>query len=246
MPAFNEQDRIGPALDSIVAHLDSGALDALVGDSWQIIVVDDGSADGTCALVEAHAQRRAGIELIRFDSNRGKGAAVRAGMLAATGAYRLFTDADQSAPIEDAARLLVPLVQGEADVACGSRRDPSRPPDVPQPTGRRLAASLWTALARLLVVRGVRDTQCGFKCLTAEATETVFRRLSADGPTFDVEMLALCGLENLRVAEVGVTWRHHPESRIRYDLARSLDVFVELWRIRRRLRLRRRVTLRSG
>src|SRR5215813_3242615 len=170
VPAYNEEHRIAPTLARLFAHLSSQAM------RYEIVVVDDGSRDATCAVVEAAMARIPNLRLVRQTPNRGKGAAVRMGMLAARGQIRVMSDADGSMPPEQLPRLLAPIVACKAEIAIGSRYAEGAKTDVKQPAYRVLWSRLANTLIQRSLVPGVRDTQCGFKAFTAEAARDLFGR----------------------------------------------------------------------
>jgi dolichyl-phosphate beta-glucosyltransferase len=208
VPAYNEEHRLAPTLTRLSSFLASQPL------SWEIIVVDDGSRDATCAVVEAAMARIANLRLVRQTPNRGKGAAVRLGMLEARGQIRVMSDADGSMPPEQLPRLLAPILACTADVSIGSRYAAGARSNVKQPWYR----VAWSRLANLVIQRslvpGVRDTQCGFKAFTAEAARALFGVGRIDGWAFDLEILALARRTGFAIAEVGVEWTDDRRSRV--------------------------------
>jgi dolichyl-phosphate beta-glucosyltransferase len=226
IPAYNEEDCIRSTLERLVAHLERG------GRTWEIVVALDGSRDGTEAIVREMAGREGRIRLLVGARRRGKGGAVRQGMLAARGRYRIFTDADLSTPPSqvDAA---VALLAREADVVVGIRRDRRPLPDVVQPASRRLLGRLFNLLVRALGLASVRDTQCGFKGFREEAAVALFSRQRVDGFAFDVELLLLARRLRLRTELLPIPWRHHPSTTIRAlpdGLRMIADVLAIKWR----------------
>ena len=171
------------------------------------------------------------MRAIREDS-RGKGRAVRRGMLEATGDYRFMCDVDLSMPVEELVKFLPPALE-EADVAIGSREAVGA--DVTDPWPRRFIGRTFNALTRALVLPGLRDTQCGFKCFTGPAAEAIFARLTVMGLGFDVEALAIARRRGLRIVEVPIVWRHDPDSRVRMG-ADPLGMAADLLKIRRNVR----------
>ena len=178
-----------------------------------MIVVDDGSADDTSRVVRTTAAQHEQVRLLRHECNSGKGFAVRAGMLAAAGEQRLFADADGATPIGELKRLEAALAGG-ADVAIGSRAlfDPgvvvqARP-------HRRLAGRVFNRLSTRLGLRGLEDTQCGFKAFTAAAADDLFPRLATTGFGFDVELLLRARARGWRIAEVPVNWTDQRGSKV--------------------------------
>ncbi len=221
IPAFNEAERLPRTLARVNAHL------AGQGHAYEIVVVDDGSTDGTAE--SARAEGGNALTLLRHHPNRGKGYAVRRGMLAAQGARRLMTDADLSTPIEDLSRLEAAVAAGH-DVAIGSRAVRGANVAVRQPWYREAMGRLFNRLVRLLVLPGLYDTQCGFKLFTAEAAEAAFGPAVLDGFSFDVEALFIARRRGLRIAEVPVTWRNDTATRV--GLLRGGQAFLDLLRIR--------------
>jgi dolichyl-phosphate beta-glucosyltransferase len=220
IPAYNEAVRLPPTLARVEAFL-AGA-----GRDYEVVVVDDGSTDGTAERARATGCR--GLTVLRHEPNRGKGYAVRQGMLAARGAWRLMTDADLSTPIEDLAHLEKALLAG-ADVAIGSRAVAGATIEVHQPAYREAMGRLFNLLVRALVLPELHDTQCGFKLFTAAAAESTFRRSRLDGFSFDVEALAIARRLRLRTAEVPVTWRNDAASRV--GMLRGGLAFLDVLRI---------------
>jgi dolichyl-phosphate beta-glucosyltransferase len=209
IPAYNEEGRLPATLASATAFF--------VGrGSFEIVVVDDGSSDGTVAA----CRNFPGVRVIESRPNRGKGHAVRLGMLAARGDVRVMCDADGSTPIDELPRLLEALQS--ADVAIGSRYVGGAEP-AGQPWWRRAWSRIAHTLVQRALVPGVRDAHCGFKAFTAAAAEDLFGRSIIDGWTFDLEVLALARRRGYRIAEVAVQWRDDQRSRVR--------PWVDLWRV---------------
>ncbi len=220
IPAFNEALRLPATLERIRAHLEAR------GAPFEILVVDDGSTDGTADTARAASGP---VELLRHAANRGKGHAVRAGMLAARGARRLMTDADLSTPIEELARLEAALERGY-DVAIGSRAVAGARIEVHQSAYRETVGRLFNRLVQALLLPGLHDTQCGFKLFTAAAAATAFGACRQDGFSFDVEALYVARRHGLRIAELPVVWRNDAATRV--GLAGGATAFVDLLRIR--------------
>src|SRR5690606_7345012 len=196
---------------------------------------DDGSQDETCAVVERAMGQVPGLRLVRQTPNRGKGAAVRAGMLAARGQIRVMCDADCSMPPEELPRLLAPLIACTAEIAIGSRYAEGARTNVKQPRYRVLWSRLCNKVIQRSLVPGVRDTQCGFKAFTAEAARDLFRYGRIDGWAFDLEILALARRRGFEIAEVGVEWKDDGRSRVN-PLKDMWKVIKEALTIRRNLR----------
>lgn len=218
IPCFNETARLRRTIDEALAWTRAHRR------STEIIAVDDGSTDGTPEFVEQLMRDAPELRLVRLARNQGKGAAVRAGMLAATGDRRAFIDADGAVPFEEMARFDRAIDDG-ADVVVGSRvLDPSR---VDALTHRRLMGAVFRGLVRRLLVRGVEDTQCGFKLFRGAAAATLFAEQRLPGFAFDVEVLARAERLGLRVTELAVRWREQPGSKVRVvrdGLAMAADV----------------------
>lgn len=225
IPAFDEEGRIGASLDKILRYLAGRPFAA------EVIVVDDGSADRTSEVARGALEGRVPYRLIRFDANRGKGAAVKAGVLASAGRAVMFTDADLSAPIDELDKFQPRLDEG-FDVVIGSRAIPGCDIRVPQARPRQAMGRLFNRLVRLFVMRGCKDTQCGFKLFRREAALDLFTRLGTSGFAFDVEVLLLARKLGYKVAEVPVVWCDSPPSRVRM-LRSSWRMLRELLAIRR-------------
>ena len=238
IPAYNESTRLEKTVHSIWRYLDRA------GVVFEIIVVDDGSADDTAAIAQRLGQQLGRIRLMRLTVNSGKGAAVKTGMLAATGDYVLFTDADESTSIEQLPLLVRPLTDG-FDVAMGSRG--ARGATIVHGQGwiRQNLGKAAGMLIRVLLVHGYADSQCGFKCFRRGSVDLIFPRLTVTSALFDIELLILAGRAGLRVAEVPITWVHDPDTRLPYNVRRAVATFVELLRLRYRWRVWRPVNARA-
>lgn len=223
MPVYNEEKGIAESVRRIRAFM------SLKNKSWELLVVSDGSTDGTDGVVGSLEDEH--VKLIRSPQNKGKGAAVRRGVLASRGRLVLVTDADLSAPIKESEKLVAAIAEG-CDVAIGSRAVKKSGCDVRQSWRRRVAGRVFNWLVRLIVLGGYGDTQCGFKCFTREAALKLFDRQRLDGFAFDVEILYLARAGGLRVKEVPVMWSQGSQSRIRFfrDSARMVR---ELFQIKR-------------
>jgi dolichyl-phosphate beta-glucosyltransferase len=228
IPAYDEERRIGHTLGALDAYL-AGA-----GVSYEILVVDDGSRDGTVALVRGLARHARRLRCLESTPNRGKGHAVRLGMLAARGQVRVMYDADGSVPPEELPRIVNPVRLAEVDIAIGSRYAAGARVARRQPWYRRWWSRLANRVVQRALVRGVEDTQCGFKAFSADAAEAVFARARVDGWAFDLEALALARRLRLSLREVAVSWRDDPRSRI-HPLRDAWRVTRELLAIRRNL-----------
>ena len=227
IPAYNERDRLSPTLELLRSHLArSGHLDA------EVIVVDDGSTDGTADLVRERVRRWPALRLIQLPTNQGKGAAVRAGILASRGDVVGFADADLSAPIEQLELLLDDLA--DADIAILSRALPGTRIERHQSRPRETMGKLYGLLAQLLVIRGVPDAQCGLKVYRGELGRELFAHVRESGVLFDTEVLAIAAQRGIRISQRPALWRHDPNSRLRFGLRGSLDIAVTLVRLKLR------------
>jgi len=227
IPAYNEATRLPKTLDRIQAYLRGN------GTPAEVIVVDDGSLDATAEVVRQQATRWTQLRLISA-GHGGKGAAVRRGMAEATGRYRIFSDADLSVPIDDLEKLLRPLRTGSG-VAIASRALRDSQVEVHQPWYRETMGKMFNKLVRIFVLRGVKDTQCGFKAFTAEVAERVFPPLQTPGFGFDVEVLYRAQRAGYQIAEVPTRWINSPQSRV-HPIRHSLAMFLELLAIPGRVR----------
>ena len=228
VPAYNESSRLPATLVRLRDFLDDA------GEPYQVIVVDDGSVDDTATVVEAATAGWPELCLIRLPGNQGKGAAVRAGMLAATGAVRLFSDADMSAPIEELPKLrehLGPACQ----VVIGSRAMAGSVIETHQPGRREMMGRTYNRLLQLVALPGLNDTQCGFKLFTADAAEACFGPLRTLRFGFDAEVLLRARRIGLGIAEVPVHWGHREDSRVN-AMRDSLRTLYELMVLRLKAR----------
>ena len=207
VPAYNERERIGGTLEQLLEHLHAHKWNA------EIVVVDDGSGDDSFQLVSRFALEHPEVRVIQNPGNQGKGYAVRNGMLNARGEVLLFTDADLSSPISEAAKLFAALEQG-ADVAIGSRwLDPSLQ-FVRQSLKRRALSRLYNLFLRAVLQFPYHDTQCGFKAFNRQAAQMIFPQQRITRWGFDPEILFLAHRMGLKVAEVPVRWGHDERSKI--------------------------------
>lgn len=225
IPAYNESGRIPATLKSV--------LECVRANQWpaEIIVVDDGSRDATASVVRAFAADAPEVRLIRNPGNRGKGYSVRNGILQALGEIVMFTDADLSAPIEEAERLFAAIAAG-ADIAIGSRWLERTRQTIRQPFYRQFFGRCFNGVTRLVMGLHFADTQCGFKAFTRDAAQTVFQLQTIERWGFDPEILFIALKRGYRVEEVPVSWAHDERSRISYlkDGMRMLeDIAIVRW-----------------
>jgi dolichyl-phosphate beta-glucosyltransferase len=227
LPAFNEARRLPPFLESVRRYLDCD-----FGRTYEVIVVDDGSRDATAAVVQEMARQWPALRLLSHESNAGKGAAVRTGILAAGGERLLFADADGATPIEEHARLDAAILAG-ADVAVGSRLLPDPAIVRARSWFRGLAGRVFAATARRLLGIPVLDTQCGFKMFRAEAGRKLFAAVEETRYLFDLELLVLARKFGLKVVEVPVRWQEMPGGHLR-PFGELPRIAAGLWRLRRK------------
>lgn len=197
IPAYNEAKRLPRTLEAAWAYVQAHGLEA------EILVVDDGSKDETATVAAGFP----GVTVLSYGGNRGKGHAVRFGVLRAAGERVLFMDADLATPIEELTKLEVALGSG-ADYAIGSRPLRESELTVRQPLLRELCGRAFNKIVQLAATPGIEDTQCGFKFLTREAAQAIFSRCQLDGFSFDVEAIFLARRLGLKVAEIPVRWAH--------------------------------------
>ncbi len=209
IPAYNESGRIGKALDEVLRCVHER--------DWQaeILVVNDGSTDRTAAIVQELAGLHPEIRLLNNPENRGKGFSVRQGVLHAVGDVVMFTDADLSAPMEEAERLFDALRQG-ADIAIGSRWLERKRQTLKQPLYRQFFGRCFNAITRLVMGLPFADTQCGFKALHRPVAQTIFQLQRIERWGFDPELLFIALKRGYTVREVPVTWGHDERSRLSY------------------------------
>jgi len=223
IPALNEEDRLPLSLHQAIAFLEAQSYTS------ELLVVDNGSTDRTAEIAYDLGRQHAMLRLLH-EPRRGKGAAVRTGMLAAEGEYRFIADADFSMPIGELNRFLPPALTG-FDIAIASREVPGAV-RYGEPAHRHWIGRAFNLLVRLLAVPGFQDTQCGFKCFRGVTAEDLFRVQRLEGWTFDVEVLHVAQQRGCRIVEVPIAWTYHAGSRVRV-LRDSFTMLSDLIRIRR-------------
>jgi dolichyl-phosphate beta-glucosyltransferase len=224
VPSYNEELRLPSSLDRIAAYVTES------GRSAEVLVVDDGSKDKTAAVAAAYANRIANLRVLRNGENRGKGYSVRHGMVEAKGAVVLFTDADLSAPIEEADKLLAAM--GEYDVAIGSRAMDRSLIKVHESAFREFAGIVFNKIVQIVLRLPFVDTQCGFKAFRRERCRIVFEQQKIERFGFDPELLYLARHHGLKSVEIPVRWSHSPATKInmmRDSIQMFLDVFTIRW-----------------
>lgn len=224
LPAYNEENRLPNSLDTILAYI------ADRYDFIEVIVVDDGSRDGTAECVREYARTHPAVRLLQNPGNRGKGYAVRNGMLSARGDWILFTDADLSSPIEEVAKLFAAATHDNAKVAIGSRALDRSLIGVHQPASREYAGRIFNFMMRAITGLPFLDTQCGFKLYQAEVAQRIFSKQQLDGFGFDVEDLFIAKQLAVKVVEVPVRWNNVEGTKV--SLWNGVDSFLDPLRIR--------------
>ena len=225
IPAYNERERLPATLERIIGYMQAAGW-----EQWEIIVVDDGSSDGTSEIAEAAHDVNACVRVLHNPGNRGKGYAVRHGMLASRMDWRLLTDADLSAPIEELEKLWNAVKDDNAEVAIGSRALNRALIGVHQPGFRENAGKFFNFVMQIFVGLHIRDTQCGFKLFRADAAQTVFERQRIDRFGFDVEALFIAQHQGYRIAEIPVRWNHVEGSKV--GMLNGAQSFLDLAKIR--------------
>lgn len=222
IPAFNEEHRLTPALDSIFVYMQNA------GYSYEVIVVDDGSKDKTSELVKSRSEYPEKLLLIRQNRNHGKGYAVKLGIERAGGEFVIFVDADGATPIEELEKLQKAIQEG-ADIAIASRA--LKESDVVDHFYRRLLGIAFNTIIRILVINGIKDTQCGFKLFKTDIAKRIFSKLKLIGFSFDVEVLFLAKKLGYKITEVPVSWRAIPGTKIN-PFTDSFIMFMGVVKIR--------------
>ncbi|XWX04438.1 dolichyl-phosphate beta-glucosyltransferase [Aggregatilineales bacterium SYSU G02658] len=226
IPAHNEEKRLPPSLAKIDAYLKTQNY------TYEVIVVENGSKDRTSEVVREFAQDHPYVRLIEVET-RGKGLAVKAGMLAAHGDYRFICDTDLSMPIEEIAKFLPPVREGY-DVLIGSREGAGAR-RIGEPEYRHIMGRVLNFIVKVAAVPDFEDTQCGFKMFKREAAEDLFRVQQMSGIGFDVELIYVAQRRGYRIVDVPITWYFDPDSRMRL-FQDSLKILIEIWEIRQNWR----------
>lgn len=223
IPAYNEEKRLPQTLDAVMSFLKKQPY------ASEVIVSDDGSEDRTVHLARA-CLGEFPHQVLTVLQNRGKGHAVRQGMLAASGDYILFTDADLSTPIEEVSRFLA-LLEKDQDVVIGSRALPDSQVEVRQNFLRETMGKVFNWVAQRWTFKGIHDSQCGFKCFRREAAQKLFALQKLDGFSFDVEVVYLAQKLGFRLQELPVIWRNSAQSRVQV-LSDPFRMFLDVLKIR--------------
>jgi len=224
VPAYNEETRITGTIEKIGSYLEDNFAES------EIIVVDDGSTDGTASVITDLGRKFGNIRLIQYAENAGKGYAIRKGVLSSQGNLLLISDADMSTPIEEVERL-IPFIRRGFDIVIGSRGLEESDIIVRQPWYRQNMGKIFNLIVRVLVIGGIRDTQCGFKLFKGDVSRTLFAKSRIDGFSFDVEILVLAKNEGYQIKEVPVRWVNSPNSKVKL-MRDPIRMFLELFKIR--------------
>jgi dolichyl-phosphate beta-glucosyltransferase len=222
IPAYNEERRLPGTFTKVFNFLNAQAY------SYEVLLVENGSSDKTLEVAEAYAKRHKELRVLQ-SKERGKGLAVRYGMLEACGDYRFMCDADFSMPAEEINKFLPPILNGH-DIAIASREAPGAV-RYNEPFHRHFIGRGFNLMIRLLALPGLHDTQCGFKCFRAEVAKDLFRRQTISGWSFDVEVLYIAMRSGYRVVELPIPWYFNSESKIRV-FQDSFKMGFDLLRIR--------------
>lgn len=222
IPAFNEEKRLPNTLKKIISYISSKKIQA------EILVVDDGSKDDTSKIAKSFA--KSNVKLLSYGCNRGKGYAVRYGVLHSKGDLVLFSDADLSTPIEELEHFLVHIYAG-FDIVIASRALPKSSILIHQPWYRELMGKSFNAVVRALAVKKIHDTQCGFKLFTKHASKIIFSKAIVEGFGFDVELLFLAQKFGLRIREEPVQWINSKETKVS-PVKDTLSMLGEIVKIR--------------
>jgi glycosyltransferase involved in cell wall biosynthesis len=204
IPAHNEESRLPDTLEQVFRFLERQSFSA------EVIVVENGSADGTFAVAQKFADQHANFRVLQ--SQKGKGAAVRRGMLEARGEYRFMCDADLSMPVEEIEKFIPPRLE-DFDISIASR-EAQGAVRYNEPAYRHLGGRGINYIIQLLILPGLNDTQCGFKCLRAAVADELFKRQTLNGWSFDIELLYLARRRRYRVREIPIDWYYHPETKV--------------------------------
>ena len=225
IPAYNEEKRLPKTISEILQYF------AYSRCQPEIIIINDGSTDRTADLVKKTTRLYPHLRLINLYENKGKGHAVRCGILNAKGQYILLCDADLSTPISEVDKLIHSLLAGDHDIVIGSRKLPESQIEVRQSWYREFLGDIFSIIVRVVLVRGIKDTQCGFKCFTQRSAKRTFSKQRLYGFSFDVEVLYLARKYGFSIREVPVKWLNSPQTSVKL-IRDSIKMFIDLFRIR--------------
>ena len=224
IPSYNEEQRLPRTIELVERYLQDR------GESYELILVDDGSADGTRRVMDEAAARNHSVRVVSLPNNRGKGRALAEGVKASRGANVLVTDADLSTPIEELDKLEAALGAG-AGVAIASRAVKGSRVELAQPIYRVLMGKVFNLIVQVVLLPGIWDTQCGFKLFRGDIARDVFPGLTTDGFGYDPEVLYLAKKRGVRIAEVPVVWRNSAPTKV-MPFRSSMDMFRHVVKVR--------------
>lgn len=230
IPAYKEEDRIHKILDAI------SEFSKVKEYGIETLIVIDGSGDMTAAVANKYSNKIDNLVVIDRKENKGKGYTVREGMLKAKGQYILFSDADNSTPIEQVDKLL--KFRNDYDVIIGSRYVYDGKLAIPQSFVRKMGGRALNFIIRTLAVSGIRDTQCGFKLFSRKAAEEIFPKQTFERWSFDIEILAIARVLGYKIKEVGITWYDDPHSRVS-PIKDGLRMIKDAWTVRKNVKARK-------
>lgn len=225
VPTYNEEALIQDTIQQTAAFLQEKY------DSYEIIIADDGSFDSTLSIVRSLARKNAHIKVLTSNQNYGKGYAVRRGMLLAQGDYALFMDADLSTPLDEISNLLDGMNRNNADIGIGSRALKESRLIKPQRGLRQTMGRIFNFLFQMILVRGIEDSQCGFKCFRKEICKTVFAKTFIRGFCFDAEILFIAKKKGFSIFELPIKWINCEDSRVNI-ISGSVNMLVDIFNIR--------------
>ncbi len=220
IPAHNEENRLPDTLEQVIRFLDAQAFTS------EVLVVENGSSDNTLGVAQKFAEQHKRVRV--FQSERGKGAAVKHGMLEAQGEYRFMCDADLSMPVEEIVKFIPPALDG-IDIAIASR-EAKGAVRYNEPAYRHLGGRGINFLIQLLILPGLNDTQCGFKCFRANVAERLFNKQTLPGWSFDIEVLYIARQYGYHTYEIPIHWYHDAETKVR-ALPDAIRMFQDIFRI---------------
>ena len=227
IPAYKEEKRIHKILDAVIDYEHDHDF------AVEVIVVIDGRVDRTAEVAGKYKERIKGLKIIDRQENKGKGYTVKEGMLAASGKYILFTDADNATPIEQVDKLL--KFTPEYPVVIGSRYVKGGRLAIPQSFFRKMGGRVLNLILQMLAAPGIVDTQCGFKLFAHDAAKKIFKRMTFDRWSFDIEVLAIARAHKFKIKEVGITWYNDPHSLVN-PIKDGLKMVRDAWVVRKNLK----------
>lgn len=220
IPAHNEENRLPQTLEQVLRFIERQSFTS------EVIIVENGSTDRTFEVAQKFAQKHTNIRVLQ--SERGKGAAVKRGMLEALGEYRFMCDADLSMPVEEIFKFIPPALDG-FDIAIASR-EAKGAVRYNEPAYRHLGGRGINFIIQALILPGLNDTQCGFKCFSAKATNDIFKLQTLNGWSFDIELLYIARRHGYHIHEIPIHWHHHPDTKVS-ALRDAVQMIKDIFRI---------------